>query len=79
MAEAAWRITGQVTDQVVNTQAGATVTGTIVYYVTGEGNEGSVFVANQHYNVKNVRKAVHESAALLDEVGRLTHGNLAGE
>lgn len=77
MAESGWKITDQVTDQVQNTRAGATVTGVMVYFITGEGNEGSVFIVNQHYNAKNVRKAVQAQANLLDEVGNLAHGNLA--
>lgn len=77
MANPGWRVTGQVSDQVQVTQAGATVTGVIVYFITGEGNEGSVFIANQHYNVKNVEKAVHAQAQLIDQVGRLGHGETA--
>lgn len=77
MAESGWRIVDQVTDQVQNTRAGATVTGVMVYFITGEGNEGSVFIVNQHYNAKNVRKAVQTQANLLDEVGNLAHGSLA--
>lgn len=77
MAESGWRVTDQVTDQVQNTRAGATVTGVMVYFITGDGNEGSVFIANQHYNAKNVRRAVQSHANLLDEVGALAHGSLA--
>jgi hypothetical protein len=77
MAATGWRITDQVTDQVQNTRAGATVTGVMVYFITGEGNEGSVFVVNQHYNAKNVRRAVQAQADLLDEIGGLAHGTLA--
>lgn len=72
-----WRITDQVTDQVQNTRAGATVTGVMVYFTTGEGNEGSVFIANQHYNAKHVRSAVQAQANLIDEIGGLSHGSLA--
>jgi hypothetical protein len=77
MAATGWRITDQVTDQVQNTRAGATVTGVMVYFITGEGNEGSVFIVNQHYNAKNVRRAVQAQADLLDEIGGLAHGTLA--
>lgn len=77
MANSGWKITDQVTDQVQNTRAGATVTGVQVYFITGDGNEGSVFVMDQHYNAANVRKAVQAKANLIDEVGALGHGNLA--
>jgi len=77
MATVGWRITSQVTDQLETTQAGAVLTGVRIYYITGEGNEGSVFVANQHYNVHNVRNAVKAAAQLLDEVGRLVEGQPA--
>lgn len=77
MANSGWKITDQVTDQVKNTRAGATVTGVDVYFITGDGNEGSVFVMDQHYNAANVRKAVQAKANLIDEVGALSHGNLA--
>lgn len=71
-----WKITDQAADQIQNTRAGNTVTGVIVYFITGDGNEGSVFIANQHYNVKNVRTAVEAQARLMDEVGRQGQGNL---
>lgn len=67
-----WIVTGQATGQVVNTQAGQSVVGTEVYFVTGDGNEGSVFVPDNKYTARNVKQAIHERAALLDEVGRLT-------
>jgi hypothetical protein len=76
MAESGWRVTDQVTDQVQNTRAGAVVVGVQVYFQTGEGNEGSVFLANQHYNAKNVHKAISAQAKLIDEVGRLEQGTL---
>lgn len=77
MANSGWKITDQVTDQVKNTRAGATITGVDVYFITGDGNEGSVFVMDQHYTPANVRKAVQAKANLIDEVGQLAHGNLA--
>lgn len=66
-----FRITGQVSDQVQNTQAGQTVTGTQVYFITGDGNEGSVFVQAQHYSAATVRKMCEAQATLIDDVGRI--------
>jgi len=74
MATSGWVITGQVTDQVRNTQAGQTVTGVVVYFITGDGNEGSVFIDNARYNQQNVFTAVHDQAALIDGVGKLSEG-----
>lgn len=71
-----WVVTGQATDQVINTQAGQSVVGVQIYFVTGDGNEGSVFIANHRYTPKRVREEIHKAADVLDEVGRLTsaHG-----
>ena len=70
----AWRITGQVSDQVINTQAGQTLTGTYVYYVTGNGNQGSVFVEDAVYSVQRVKEMVRDAAKRLDDVGELAEG-----
>lgn len=73
-----WTVTAQVTDQIVNTNAGQTVVGAYVYFITGDGNEGSVFIPDTHYNAATVKAAVEAKAALLDEVGRLGVGISAG-
>ena len=67
-----WSIVGQTTDQVINTDAGQTITGTYIYFRTGNGNRGSVFVADDHYNTKNVHAAVSAKAEQVDEVAALT-------
>lgn len=69
-----WTITGQVSDQAVNTPAGQAITGTYVYFLTGNGNRGSVFVADDHYNARTVREAVNAKAAMVDEVAALAEG-----
>jgi len=74
MPHSGWRITSQLTDQVVNSPAGQTLTGVQVYFITGNGNEGSVFIANQHYNKATVAQAVALQATLLDEIGGLSEG-----
>ncbi len=74
MAHSGWRVTGQATDQVINTDAGKTETGVYVYFVTGDGNSGVVFVANRHYNHKTVKKVVDAQAHLIDTVGNLAAG-----
>jgi hypothetical protein len=74
MASSGWRVTAQLTDQVENTNAGQTVIGVRVYFETGAGNEGSVFVPNSHYTAKRVRELVHSHANQIDEIGGLTEG-----
>lgn len=68
-----WVVTSQVTDQIINTNAGQTVVGTYVYFITGDGNEGSVFVPDVHYSAKTVTAMIEARADVLDEVGRLAH------
>ncbi len=71
MAGSGWQVTGQVTDQVRVTDAGQTQVGTYVYFTTGEGHSGSVFVPDQHYNAKTVHSMIAAKALMLDEVGKL--------
>lgn len=68
---AGWTVTSQVTDQVRVTDAGQTVTGTQIYFITAEGNRGSVFVTDDHYSAAEARKAIAAKAAIVDEVGKL--------
>jgi hypothetical protein len=80
MAHSGWRVTAQVTDQIINTDAGQTVTGVQVYFVTGDGNSGSVFIANRHYgSAKHVRAVLHAAAQQLDSIGQLSAGPAAGD
>lgn len=72
-----WTVVSQVTDQIINTNAGQSVVGTYVYFVTGDGNEGSVFIPDVHYNAKTVHAAIDAKATVLDEVGKLANA-LAG-
>lgn len=72
MAGSGWTVTAQLTNQVENTNSGQTVIGTRVYFITGNGNEGSVFVPDTIYSAKNVRERVRKHATLIDEVGALS-------
>ena len=69
---AGWIVTGQDPDQLIITNAGKPIGGTRVYFATGDGNTGSVFVDDGHYHPKPVHAALHAKAALVDEIGRLT-------
>ena len=68
-----WTVTAQVTDQVITTSAGQVVTGTYVYFTTGEGHSASVFVPDEHYNAATVRKMIEAKATIVDEIGKLAH------
>lgn len=74
MPHSGWAVTDQATDQVINTTDGRTITGTYVYFVTGNGNRASVFVPDDHYNAKNVHGMVEARATVVDEVGALANG-----
>lgn len=67
-----WQVERVVVDQTTNTPAGDTVVGNYVYYVTGDGNHGVVFVSNDKFNAKNVAEAIRPDAKRLDEVAALT-------
>lgn len=71
-ARSGWTITSQLADQFENTNAGQTVLGVRVYFITGNGNEGSVFVPDNLYTTKNVQERVRKRAQLIDEVGELS-------
>ena len=67
-----WNITSQVTDQTRNDSAGNTQVGSLVYYTTGDGNNGVVFIPNNLLKIKHVQETVRNDARLLDDIGRLT-------
>lgn len=69
-----WIVTSQLTDQVILTDSGKAVTGVQIFFITGDGNEGSVFIANNHYTPKVVKPAIHASAAQIDTIGQLSSG-----
>lgn len=73
-----WTVTAQVTDQIINTNAGQSVVGTYVYFITGDGNEGSVFVPDVHYSAAKVKAMIEAKADLLDSVSRLAATAAAG-
>ena len=67
-----WTVTGQLADQTDVTTSGQVVTGHIVYFITGEGNRGSVFIPNDHFRPDAVKTLVAAQAKLVDEVGNLS-------
>lgn len=74
MKHSGWIVTSQLTDQVIVTAAGQAVTGVQIFFTTGNGNQGSVFIADNHYNPKVVKEALHFQAGLIDTIGALNSG-----
>lgn len=71
---AGYQVTRQAPDQYDPNNLSNPVTGVIVYFVTGDGNEGSVFVPHTRYTPKNVAQMVAAQAKIADEVGAISHG-----
>lgn len=67
-----WQVTGDTPDQLEFDGAGNPVQGHRVSFRTGDGNVGSVFVDDNHYNAANVRKMINAQAVRADEVAGLT-------
>ena len=72
-APSTWKVTGQ--NQVTEIAPGGSPTqGVRVYYATGTGQSGSVFVPLSKYTPDGVAAAVTEAAATMDVIGSLTSG-----
>lgn len=65
-----WQVTGQ-TEQTQISQGGSPVRGVQVFFTTGQGHEGSVFVPYVQYNPQTVRTLVGTAAAQMDAIGAL--------
>lgn len=74
MANTGWTVTGQAPDQTVIGANGQVTTGTVVFFTTVNGNDGSVFVTDAHYRPAQVRAAIQAKANLIDEVGAMAAG-----
>lgn len=70
MASSGWKITGQVPDQYSPVAAGQPVIGTIISFVTSDGNQGSLFVPDDQYTTAKVRALVEAKANLVDNVAK---------
>lgn len=69
---ASWSVSRQAADQVNITGSGDPVTGVRIFFTTGEGNSGSVFVPDTVYhNTKAVREAIAVMADQMDAIGAL--------
>lgn len=66
-----WRVTGQ-NEQTTIQPGGQPVKGVQVYFTTGQGHSGSVFIPYNQYNPEYVREQIADAAAKLDAIGSLT-------
>lgn len=67
-------MTGQAPDQVVIGANGQVSNGTIIFFTTVDGNDGSIFVTDAHYKPAQIRQAIQARANLIDEVGTMAAG-----
>lgn len=72
MARHSYEVTNITTGQTVADQAGNVQVGNIVYYMTGEGNQDSVFVTDNRFNEDNVKAAIRPRAKRLDRISQLS-------
>lgn len=69
-----WKITDQLSDQTRNTDASQTQVGMLIYFITGGGNSGVVFVPNNLRTQKHIEETVQKEANLLDLIGGMSQG-----
>lgn len=71
---ATWSVTRQAADQVNIEPNGDPVTGVRIFFTTGAGNQGSVFITDAAYhNTNAVKAAIQAQANQMDTVSAL-HG-----
>jgi hypothetical protein len=67
-----YTVTSQSPDTYDFTTPGNPVLGVQVYFTTGEGNRGSVFVPQARYTINNIKTLVAAAARDMDAVGAIT-------
>lgn len=67
-----WSVTSDNPDQLEFDGAGNPVSGHRIGFITGAGNRGSVFVADDHYNANAVRALINAQAVRADQIRGLT-------
>lgn len=66
-----WTVTGQLDSQYSADGTGTPVLGHTILFITGNGDRGSVWVSNDHYNEKTVAAAIKAKAEVIDAVAKL--------
>lgn len=69
---ASWRVTSDAGGQYDWDAAGNPVSGHVVSFLTGNGNKGSVFVPDDHYNVAAVKALIAGQADVADSIASLS-------
>lgn len=70
---ATWTVTGDAPDQFSPDNTTNPKLGHVISFITGNGNRGSVFVPNDHYNEAAVRAIIQPQADEADKIAVLTH------
>lgn len=68
-----WQVVGQAPASKVNPSGTDVQEGYDVTFVTGQGHTGTVFVPLSQYRPDRVKELIAARAAMLDQVGSLTH------
>lgn len=71
----AWQITRQEADQTRNDASGNVQIGSNIYFTTGQGNQGVVFVPDNLLTINHVKATVRAAAKLMDDIGVLSEGS----
>lgn len=66
-----WTVTGQSPGQTQVTPDGRVISGTLVYFRTGNGTMGNVFVPQDRYNAETVRTMIAVVAREMDSIDGL--------
>lgn len=75
----AWIVTSQQPDQYDFTAPGNPVLGTVIFFSTAAGNNGSLFVPQSVYgNLKHVKSLIAAKVRQVDEVGALAGPDIPG-
>lgn len=68
---ASWTVTGDLPDQFSTAGTATPVIGHTISFITGAGNRGSIFVANDQYTPTLVKPALQAQATIVDEINAL--------
>lgn len=69
---ASWSVTRQAADQVNITNGGDPISGVRIFFTTGEGNTGSVFIPDTVYHhTAAVKEAIQAQANQMDAISAL--------
>jgi len=71
--QSSWKVTGQ-TEYTQVAATGPPVQGVKIFFTTGAGHSGSVFLPYSQYNTQSAANAVAAAAAQMDAVGALSSG-----